>query len=191
MDDFYMGMLMDSFGMPDIYLEGVDRQQAGSMMLALTYFRHISDSGRMGLENQLYGAARGSGRGLYQYLITVKSWAERSPYERPWCLSPREFNKAIKQVGNGRYPSDGSETWWKRNAGWTLAAIGVAGIVTVLLPAEEAAVVATAAGNVSKGIAGVGGAVTLFEGFKALTGMATIERAYAFEASRRTYRPTI
>jgi hypothetical protein len=191
MDAFYVGLLADSLRVPDTYLDEVEPQEAGSMMLALTYFRHVTVGARVSIETKLYQHARGGQRGFYQYLITLKNWAEKSPYERPWSLSPHEFNQAVKQVAKGDYPEDMSEAWWLRNMKWVMAAIGVAGAVTFMLPAEEAAAAAAALGTISKGTAGAGGALTLAEGFKILTGMASVERAYAMEARRRSYRPSI
>jgi len=73
LDQFYVNMLADSLGVPDVYLEDLDQQEAGNVMLALTGFRFVNVTARLGLENLLHSRTRGAQRGFYQHLTTVKN----------------------------------------------------------------------------------------------------------------------
>jgi len=186
-DQPYVNMLTDSLGVPDIYLEDVDQQEAGNVMLALTGFRFINAGARLALENLLYSRTRGAQRGFYQHLTTVKTWAANSPYERPWCLSPDEFAYAVPQIVKGKIPNPAGKDWFQRNIPHALAMLGIVAVAGFVFP--ESAVVA-AAGTAAKALGGVGGAVDLAHVIGSTAG-ATVTRAYEVEARRRSYRPSV
>lgn len=120
----------------------------------------------------------------------MKSWATSAPYERPWCLAPDEFKQGAEQVLKGNWPR-APDDWWKAGANYVYAALAIGTVAALALPVEEAAVTAAAIGNLSKATAAASGGMTLFQGFKTVSGLASIERAYTQEAARRSYRPTI
>ena len=187
MDQFYVNMLADSLGVPDVYMDNVAPQEAGTVMLALTGFRFVNVGARVSLENLLHSRTRGSQRGFYQHLTIVKTWAAKSPFERPWCLSPDEFAWAAPQIVKGKIPNPAGKDWFERNITHALAALSVVMLAGVVFP--ESAVVA-AASTVAKTLGGVGGAVDLAHLIGSTAG-STVTRAYEVEARRRSYTPSI
>jgi hypothetical protein len=186
-DQPYVNMLTDSLGVPDIYLEDVDQQEAGNVMLALTGFRFVNVSARLALENLLYSRTHGAQRGFYQHLITVKSWATKSPYERPWSLSPDEFAWAVPQIVTGKIPNPAGKDWFTRNVPHAYAAIGIVMVAGFFFPES---VLVAAAGTAAKALGGVAGGVDLAHLIGSTAGP-TVIRAYEVEARRRTYRQSV
>ncbi|GGF19253.1 hypothetical protein GCM10011611_26430 [Aliidongia dinghuensis] len=187
MDQPYVNMLADSIGVPDAYLGDVNQQEAGNVMLALTGFRCINVSARLALENLLRSRTRGAQRGFYQHLTIVKSWAEGSPYERPWCLSPDEFAWAAPQIVKGKIPNPAGKDWFERNVSHAYSAIGIVALAGLFFP--ESAVVA-AAGTAARVLGGVAGSVDLAHLIGSTAGP-TVTRAYEVEARRRSYSQSI
>ena len=187
MDQFYVNMLVDSLGVPDVYLEDVDPQEAGNVMLALTGFRFVNVGARVSLENLLHSRTRGAQRGFYQHLTIVKTWATRSPYERPWCLSPDEFAWAAPQIVKGKIPNPAGKDWFERNLPHAYSAIGIVVVAGLFFP--ESAIVA-AAGTAARALGGVAGAVDLSHVIGGTAG-STVTRAYEVEARRRSYTQSI
>lgn len=187
MDQFYVNMLVDSLGVPDVYLEDVDPQEAGNVMLALTGFRFVNVGARVSLENLLHSRTRGAQRGFYQHLTIVKTWATRSPYERPWCLSPDEFAWAAPQIVKGKIPNPAGKDWFTRNVSHAFAATAIGATAAIFFP--ESATVA-AIGTASRVLGGVAGTVDLAELIGSTAGP-TVTRAYEVEATRRSYTPSI
>lgn len=186
-DQSYVNMLADSLGVPDVYMDSVDPQEAGNVMLALTGFRFVNVSARLGLENLLYSRTRGAQRGFYQHLTIVKNWAAKSPYERPWCLSPDEFAWAVPQIVKGKIPNPAGKDWFQRNITHAFAAIAIGTTVGMFFPES---VVVAAIGTGAKVLGGVAGAVDLAELIGGTAG-ATVTRAYEIEARRRSYKSSI
>jgi hypothetical protein len=187
MDEFYVDMLADSLGVPDVYMDNVAPPEAGNVMLALTGFRFVNVGARAALENLLYSRTHGAQRGFYQHLTVIKTWAARSPYERPWCLSPDEFAWAAPQIVKGKIPNPAGKDWFTRNVSHAFAAMAIGATVAVFFP-ESAAVAAI--GTASKVLGGVTGAVDLAELIGSTAGP-TVTRAYELEARRRSYVPSI
>ena len=187
MDQFYVNMLADSLGVPDVYMDSVDPQEAGNVMLALTGFRFVNVGARVSLENMLRSRTRGAQRGFYQHLTIVKTWAAKSPYERPWSLSPDEFTWAAPQIAKGKIPNPAGKDWFERNISHAYAVIGITFLAGFIFP--ESAVVA-AAGTVGKVLGGVSGGVDLAHLIGNTAGP-TVTRAYEVEARRRSYTSSI
>ena len=187
MDQFYANMLTDSLGVPDVYMDSVPPQEAGNVMLALTGFRFINVTARLALENLLYSRTRGVQRGFYQHLTIVKTWAAKSPYERPWCLSPDEFAWAAPQIVKGKIPNPAGKDWFERNITHALAALTIVSLGYFVFP--ESAIV-TVAANASKVLAAAAAGADLAELIGGAAG-STITRAYEVEARRRSYTQSI
>ena len=187
MDQFYVNMLTDSLGVPDVYMGSVAPQEAGNVMLALTGFRFVNVGARASLENLLRSRTRGAQRGFYQHLTIVKTWATKSPYERPWCLSPDEFAWAAPQIVKDKIPNPAGKDWFERNVTHAFSALSLVMVAYFVFP--ESAVVA-AAGTAAKALGGVAGAVDLAHVIGNTAGP-TVTRAYEVEARRRSYTSSI
>lgn len=187
MDQFYVNMLTDSLGVPDVYMGSVAPQEAGNVMLALTGFRFVNVGARVSLENLLYSRTHGTQRGFYKYLTILKTWATSSPYERPWCLSPDEFAWAAPQIAKGKIPNPAGKDWFERNIPHAFAAIAIGTTASIFFPES---VVVAAIGTGAKVLGGVAGAVDLAELIGSTAGP-TVTRAYEVEARRRSYTSSI
>lgn len=185
----YIGLLADSLRVPDTYMDEVDPQTAGMTMLGLTYVRAISGPARVQFETVLYKGARGATRGFYQYMITLKNWALADPYRRPWSLTPQEFKKGITEISKGEIPGDSADKWWEANGKAAMAFFTIATSIVIFLPESLGTAVVMGARAAT-----LGGAALTLDGSLGLSksaGFPELERGYALEARRRTWRQSI
>ena len=185
----YIGLLADSLRVPDTYMGEIDPQTAGMTMLGMTYVRAISGPARVQFETMLYKGARGATRGFYQYMITLKNWALADPYMRPWSLTPPEFKKGLSEISKGEIPGDSADKWWEANGKAAMAFFTIATSIVVFLPESLGTAVVVGARAAT-----LGGAVLTLDGSLGLSksaGFPELERGYALEARRRTWRQSI
>ena len=185
----YIGLLADSLRVPDTYMGEVEPQTAGMTMLGMTYVRAISGPARVQFETMLYKGARGPTRGFYQYMITLKNWALANPYMRPWSLTPPEFKKGPSEISKGEIPGDSADKWWESNGRIVMAFFTITTPIALALPETLGAAVVMGARAATLG----GAALTIDRslGITKSAGFPELERGYALEARRRTWRQSI